>query len=351
MSPQLTNSALVELLALEAGRHEARSNKEVALRRAARAALGWDTEAAEVVAAGGDLTSLWRVGPYVASVIEPWLENPPEVPDPDPLRAGFLTMSEVRRIIASGDGRQPLADLQMHTTYSDGHGTVEEMAARAGELGYTHICLTEHTKGLKIARGMDEEGFAKQAEHLRRVNSENAAPVVLQSVEMNLSPTGEGDMDLDFLARLPVVLGAFHSKLRITEDQTDRYIAALNHPQLCILAHPRGRIFNHRLGLRADWERVIAEAVRLDRALEVDAYPDRQDLDVETLRIAAEAGARISIGSDAHHPVDLDFLPYGVAATIAAGVRPDRILNLMPRDDLIEWAASVRSGPRMSSPV
>src|SRR5213596_1455376 len=112
---------------------------------------------------------------------------------------------------------------------------------------------------------------------------------VLRSIEMNLNPRGEGDMSPGSLRSLDLVLGSFHSKLRVTEDQTARYLAALRNPHVHILGHPRGRVYNFRLGLAADWERVFAEAARLDKAVEVDAYPDRQDLDVKLLTLARDA--------------------------------------------------------------
>jgi histidinol phosphatase-like PHP family hydrolase len=105
-----------------------------------------------------------------------------------------------------------------------------------------------------------------------------------------------------------------------------------------VLAHPRGRIFNFRSGLRADWARVFERAWRNDRAIEIDAYPDRQDLDVELLRLARDSGVRISIGSDAHAPEQLEALDYGVAAACLAGISAERILNCMSAAELIAWA-------------
>jgi histidinol phosphatase-like PHP family hydrolase len=160
---------------------------------------------------------------------------------------------------------------------------------------------------------------------------------------MNIKPTGEGDLEPSALARLDLVLGSFHSQLRRTEDQTDRYLAAIANPHLHVLGHPRGRIYNFRLGLTADWRRVFAAAARADKALEIDAYPDRQDLDVELLKIAAEEGVRISIGTDAHAHRQLEWIDLGIAAALEAGVRPDRILNLLPREELLAWAAGVRA--------
>jgi DNA polymerase (family 10) len=149
-------------------------------------------------------------------------------------------------------------------------------------------------------------------------------------------------MDPGLLRSLDLVLGAFHSKLRLRDDQTDRYLAALRNPSIDVLAHPRGRIFNFRIGLSARWELVFEEALRRDVAVEVDGYPDRQDLDVDLLRLAGEMGVRISMGSDAHAPVDLAFLDFAIAAAAEAGVASGRIINTMSVDELRAWTASRR---------
>jgi histidinol phosphatase-like PHP family hydrolase len=149
-------------------------------------------------------------------------------------------------------------------------------------------------------------------------------------------------MDPAALARLDLVLGTFHSQLRITEDQTERYLAAVRNPTVHVLAHPRCRMFNRRNGLSADWPRVFAEAAALDKAVEIDANPNRQDLDVSLLEHARAAGVRISIGTDAHSVGELDFLEFGLAAAIRGGVDRDRILNFGPAEDVAVWAAEVR---------
>jgi histidinol phosphatase-like PHP family hydrolase len=234
-------------------------------------------------------------------------------------------------------------DLQTHTLGSDGTASIREMAAAAAERGYAYLAITDHSKGLPIAHGMNEEQLAQQGEEIRRLNDELATTGrglrVLRAVEMNLSPSGEGDLDPGFLAGLDLVLGAFHSKLRSTDDQTGRYLAALRNPAVDVLAHPRGRIFNFRLGLRADWRRVFECAREHDVALEIDAFPDRQDLDGELLALAREVGTRISIGSDAHAPYQLAFLDFGIAAARSAGIPDERIINCMTADQLAAWTA------------
>jgi histidinol phosphatase-like PHP family hydrolase len=284
----------------------------------------------------------------VAHVLEELIQNPPEeVPEPPALRRGFLTRSEARAVVAEHGGWQESlrADLQMHTTYSDGAATLREMAEASGALGYEYVAITDHSKGLAIAGGMDEPRLAEQAADIATLNGElersGTPPKVLHAIEMNLSPEGEGDMEPEALGRLDLVLGAFHSKLRLTEDQTDRYVAAVRNPTVHVLAHPRCRIYGRRAGLWCDWARVFAESAALDKAVEIDASPHRQDLDVDLLRLAAEAGVRISIGTDAHSIYELGYMEFGVAAAILANVPRERILNFQPVDEIVAWGSTV----------
>jgi len=166
---------------------------------------------------------------------------------------------------------------------------------------------------------------------------------VLRSIELNLNPAGQGDMEGHSLDNLDLVLGCFHSSLRKKEDQTERYVAALRNPEIQILGHPRGRIYNYRVGLTADWSRVFAVAAELDKAVEIDSYPDRQDLSLDLVRLAAKAGCRISLGTDAHGPGQLRFMEFGAAAALLAKVKRERILNFMTRDELLAWAGRLRA--------
>jgi putative hydrolase len=149
-------------------------------------------------------------------------------------------------------------------------------------------------------------------------------------------------MDAGALAQLDVVLGCFHSALRKKEDQTERYLAALRNPTLQILGHPRGRIYNFRVGLTCDWRRVFDLAAELDKAIEIDCYPDRQDISPDLLKLAAKAGCRISLGTDSHGPSQLRFIELGLASALTAGIKRDRILNFMTAEKLLEWVGSVR---------
>jgi putative hydrolase len=345
----LTNAQLGELLARAAENEE--GHRQRALRRASRGAFAWPEEVTVFLEQGRPLTDLPAVGPWVARAVASWLESPPKVPEPPMIRRGFLTRSEVRAVLAKHpEWRSALrADLQMHTTYSDGSVGVREMIEAAAPLGYEYVGITDHSKGLKIARGMSEAELARQGREIVRVNEDLRAAGrsirALASIEMNLSPEGAGDMEPGALAALDLVLGAFHSKLRTTEDQTDRYIAAVRNPTVDVLAHPRGRKFNLREGLHADWPRVFEAAAESGVALEIDAYPDRQDLDVQLLSVAREAGAWVSIGTDAHHPEELGFMEFGLATAIRAGLTRDRILNFLPLGRLQSWARDRSARP------
>jgi histidinol phosphatase-like PHP family hydrolase len=305
----------------------------------------WPEELAALAGRGESLTGMARVGPWIAAQVRAWLDDPPEVPDPPELRSGFMTVAEARRVLDHDPTwrTEVRGDLQMHTTWSDGKVPLDEMAQLVAHLGYEFAAITDHSQGLRIARGMDEETLLRQQVEIERVNGELAASgarlQLLRSLEMNLSTEGGGDMDPAVLSRLDLVLGAFHSALRRTEDQTERYLAAVRNPTVHILGHPRGRRWNRRAGLRADWTRVFDAAARAGCALEIDAHPHRQDLQVELLETARDSGAWISIGTDAHWPNELEHLEIGLAAAARAGVPRERILNFQSRQTVLEWAA------------
>ncbi|MDB6004825.1 MAG: polX 1, partial [Prosthecobacter sp.] len=153
-------------------------------------------------------------------------------------------------------------------------------------------------------------------------------------------PSGEGDIKLSALKKLDVVLGCFHSALRLTEDQTSRYLAGLRNPGIHILGHPQTRVYDKREGLTADWNRVFAEAAKLDKAVEIDGYADRQDLRVSLLKKARKEGCHISLGTDAHAPSQLAFMELSLAAACLAKIPADRILNFMPLHELMRWTKS-----------
>lgn len=339
----LTNADLGELL-WDASRAET-DHRRRALEKASRASRFWPEEVADLAATGRSPTELRTVGPWVAARIQEWLEDPPPIPEPEEMRRGFLTYAEVRRTLDTDPAWEatPCADLQMHTTFSDGGLPLEEMVAAARALGRPYVAITDHSETLKIAHGMTAEQLAEQGRLIDELNGtfeDEGEPFrILRSMEVDLFADGTIDMDDATLSTLDLVLGAFHSKLRSKEDETERYLAALRQPRLHILAHPKARMYGRRAGLSADWRRVFAEAARLGKALELDATVWRQDLNVELATIAREEGVEwFSIGSDAHSASELEFLPFGMATAALAGIPRERILNYRPVDFVRAWA-------------
>jgi histidinol phosphatase-like PHP family hydrolase len=339
----LTNAELGQLLSAAA--REETDHRRRALERASRAARFWPVEAGALADADRSLTELNAVGPWVAGKIIGWLDDPPAVPEPDETRRGFLTYAEVRQTLDADLGWESshCADLQMHTTHSDGRLPLDEMVDAARALGRPFVAVTDHSQALEIANGMSPDELTEQARAIDALNADferiGDQFRVLRSMEVDLFPDGTIDMDDASLAGLDLVLGAFHSKLRSRDDETDRYLAALRQPRMHILAHPKARMYGRRVGLTADWPRVFAEAARLGKALELDATVWRQDLSVELATLAIAEGVQwFSIGSDAHAASELELLPFGMATAARAGIPRERILNYHSVDFVRAWA-------------
>lgn len=347
-APIVSNGVLADLLWRASD--EETTHRRRALRKASGAARFWDEEAADLAESGRPLTELRAVGPWVAARIQAWLDAPPELREPDATRLGFLTLAEVRAVLDGDPAWEttPHADLQIHTTDSDGSLPLREMAGTARALGRSFIAITDHSRSLTIANGMSEERLADQTARIDELNGELAANGdgfrILRSMEMDVFIDGSADMEPGPLAPLDLVLGAFHSKLRLREDQTERYLKTLQNPSVHVLAHPKARMYGRRVGLEADWPRVFAEAARQGKAVELDATPARQDLGVELARVAEAEGVEwFSIGSDAHAAHELEFLPFGMATAVLAGIPRGRILNYRPVEEVVGWAADLRA--------
>jgi histidinol phosphatase-like PHP family hydrolase len=346
----LSNGRLADLLYGAAAHHQ--DQRQRALRRTARYALVWEEEAAAILGEGRSLTELDGVGPWVARMVEELIENPPEDEDENPLRTGFITYSQATAVLEGEPSWKDeiRADLQMHSTYSDGTLPIIGMAAAAAEIGYEYIAITDHSKGLKIAGGFDEATLALQGKEIDAVNAEltelDSGLTVLRSIELNFDTKGDGDMDPGALSELDVVVGSFHSRLRVAEDQTPRCMGAVRNPDVQIMGHPTGRMFGVRHGVQADWERVFAEGARLGKAFEINAQPNRQDLSVPMLRLAEASGVWFSIGTDAHSAGELGNVELSLAAAVLAGIPKERIVNYLPLEAFLEWVSLSRATSR-----
>lgn len=345
LSVELTNASLAELLGLEADAAE--GHRKRALGRASSAALLWAEEASGLAAQGRSLTELEAVGPGIERRLAQWLDHPPEVPEPPPARRGFNTFAAARAQVASKPTwRSELkADLQMHTTWSDGSSTLAEMAAACAGRGLTYIAITDHSGGMRVPRGMDSQQLAEQGRAIDELNDGLGTSGdfrVLRAIEMNIDAEGLGDMGPEVLPGLDLVLGSFHSALRVPEDSTQRYLTTLRNPNIDVIGHPRGRRYSRRPGLNADWARVFEEAASLGKAVEINSHPHRQDLSEELLPIANASGVMFTIGTDSHDPTELRFVDMALASAMKAGIERARILNYRTCAELQSWVASHR---------
>jgi putative hydrolase len=237
-------------------------------------------------------------------------------------------------------------DLQMHTEWSDGAESIAGMAKGAAERGYEYIGISDHSYGLRIARGMSMADVARQHRQIDALNRElDGSFRVIKGIEANIPADGGVDMTQDELASFELVLAAPHSRLRRAEDQTDRMLAAVRHPAVHILAHPRGRMYS-RQGVLARWNEVFEEAARRGVAVEIDGDPYRQDLDHTLAKRALAAGCLFALDSDAHSGSELAYADIALAHARIAKIPPARILNTWPAAKLLDWAKRKRSRRR-----
>ena len=341
MTTPPTNRVIAELLAQRGDASD--GPRQRAYRRSSAAAFVWPEEAADVHTEGRPLTELRYVGDRLAKRIAGWIEDPPDPPEPPEHRRGFLTLTEVAPEVDQAPAWETElgGDLQMHTTYSDGLSSVAEMANAAADRGRSYIAITDHSTGQRVPRGMTEDEIAAQWNEIDSYNGAGRI-TVLKGIEMNMYAEGRGALESDALSGFELVIGSFHSQLRETDDETERYVGALRNPDVDIIGHPRGRMYNRRGGLNAAWERVFEVALELDKALEINANPARQDLQFELLKLAASMGIRLSIGTDSHSIPELDFVVFSLGAALKAGIARDRILNFMTVDQLRDWRAGHR---------
>jgi DNA polymerase (family 10) len=230
-------------------------------------------------------------------------------------------------------------DLQVHSENSDGAATIEEMARGAKAFGLDYIAITDHTKSLKLAGGLEEQELLEQADKILQLNDrlrEEEEFRILSSAEVNIMKDGSLDISNTVLDKLDIVGAAIHSHFNLPiETQTERLIKAAKNPSVDILFHPTGRLINKRAGYPLDIEKVIEVAKDTNTVLEIDAHYDRLDLKDEYVRMAVRNGVKLVIDSDAHHPIHYSFLTFGIAQARRGWAIQSDILNTLPADKLL----------------
>lgn len=226
-------------------------------------------------------------------------------------------------------------DLQCHTDASDGRDTLEAMADAAVALGYEYLAITDHSKRLRVANGLDEHRLAEQLEAVDRLNEKRSDITLLKSCEVDILPDGSLDLDDEILERLDFTLCALHQGLDLSADeQTERVLRAMDHPAFNVFAHPTGRLINERERARFDMERVVKAAVERGIVLEIDAQPKRLDLNDYHAMHAKTLGAKLVISTDAHSARQLERMRFGVDQARRAWLTADDVINTRPLNAL-----------------
>jgi DNA polymerase (family 10) len=236
-------------------------------------------------------------------------------------------------------------DLQFHTTSSDGHNSLLEMARAARSAGLEYALVTDHSHGLGIARGVDAEGVQAQREEIEDVNRRMGSDFrVLAGTEVEIHSDGSLDFPDDVLAKLDLVVAAVHSGLRQDREKyTGRILAAIRNPHVDVIAHPTGRLIGEREGADVDMEAVLQAAAENGTALEINAHPSRLDLCDLHVRRAVELGVKLAINSDSHNTDGFSVLPFGVATARRGWATAADVITAKPVEELLAWAASSRS--------
>jgi putative hydrolase len=243
-------------------------------------------------------------------------------------------------------------DCHAHTSWSDGRSSIDQMADAARALGHQYLVITDHSPRLAVARGLTRERLREQLAAIGELNPSFAPFRILTGIEVDILEDGSLDQDPDLLARLDVVVGSVHSKLRMPErDMTERMLAAIQNPHLDVLGHCTGRIIvgRGRPESSFDAERVFAACAAWDKAVEINSRPERLDPPRRLLRTASGLGCRFCIDTDAHAPGQLDWQANGCERAVECGIPADRIVNTWNTEALLAWTSAHDASRRMPS--
>jgi DNA polymerase (family 10) len=267
--------------------------------------------------------------PYIAPELR---ENRGEI---EAAHAGLLP-----KLIELGDLR---GDLHAHTRASDGHQTLADMADAAKARGLEYLAITDHSKRLTVAHGLDSKRLLAQLERIDEFNAKPHNITLLKGIEVDILDDGSLDLPDKVLARLDIVIGAVHSSFNLARArQTRRILRAMDNPNFTLLAHPSGRLIDRRAPYDVDMTRIIHHARERGCYLELNANPQRLDLLDTHCQLAREEGVLISINSDAHGSTDFDNLRFGVGQARRGWLEKQDVLNTRPLKALRKLLAATR---------
>jgi len=226
----------------------------------------------------------------------------------------------------------------MHTNWSDGLNTIQEMVNQAKSLGYSHISITDHSKSSVVANGLDPNRLRKQIEEVRIVNNRTDGITVLAGSEVDILKNGDLDYDDELLAELDIVIASIHSNFELSESQmTQRIIRAIENPFTMMIGHPTGRLLGSRPGYAFDLPAILDVAADCEVALEINASINRLDLEPDSVILAKQKGVQLSVNTDAHSLPDLQQMKWGITVARRGWLEPSDIINTLTLDQFFDW--------------
>jgi len=237
-------------------------------------------------------------------------------------------------------------DVHMHTVETDGKNTIEEMAEAAQARGYKYLAITDHSKNLAFANGLDDKRAVEHIARIRAVDKNLAGKIrVFAGIEVDILADGSLDLSDSVLEQMDVVIASVHSHFnQESSEMTDRLLKALENKNTAILGHPTGRLLLRRDAYSLNIEAVLDAAAKFKVAMELNSYPDRLDLNDRHLRMAKERGVKIVINTDSHHTSHMEKIKYGVLQARRAWLTKDDVLNTLPAAKFLKALDDVRSG-------
>ncbi len=300
---------------------------------------------------GTELVRATGSGAHLAQLNHPLLEAPSEdevyaamgLPlIPPELRNGedelaWASSGRLAKLVRADDVR---GEFHAHTTWSDGTGSIAQMATAARACGYDFLGISDHTRSLGVANGLDETRLREQRRDIDLATGAGGIRL-FRSAEVEVARDGRLDFDDATLASLDIVIASLHVGLRQPRAElTSRLLQVLRNPHVDVIAHPSGRLIEQREGGDFDWDVVFAAAAESGTALEINADPARLDLPADLARRALDAGCLLTINGDAHHPDGIGRLEYGIAVARRAGAIPEQILNCWSVEQIEAWLAN-----------
>jgi DNA polymerase (family 10) len=255
---------------------------------------------------------------------------PPEMRE----NLGEIDLAETHALPALITQADLKGDVHMHTVETDGKNTIDEMAAAAKAHGYQYMAITDHSKNLAFANGLDDKRAVEHIQRIREAGKRIDGITIFAGIEVDILADGELDLSDSVMEQMDVIVASVHSAFNQEPQQmTDRLLRALDNKNVSILGHPTGRLLLRRDAYRFDMDAILKAALKNKVAMELNAYPDRLDLNDVHLRMARERGVKIVINTDAHHTSHFEKIKYGILQARRAWLTPDDVLNTLPEKE------------------